>query len=65
MALPITKHGHGVLIPRVFELRDNFAASDASYLALCERLAATFVTCDNRLTRAVHDLLPLNVIGVS
>jgi predicted nucleic acid-binding protein len=63
--LPVTRHRHRQLLPRIFELRDNFAASDAAYVALCERLEATFVTCDARLTRALQSLLPLNVVGVT
>ncbi|HEV3473639.1 MAG TPA: type II toxin-antitoxin system VapC family toxin, partial [Actinomycetota bacterium] len=63
LALPITRYGHTALVGRIFELRDNFAASDAAYVALCEQLSATLVTCDNRLTRLVQQRLPLNVIG--
>lgn len=65
LVFPLTKHGHSALIARIFDLRDNFAASDATYVALCELLSATLVTCDARLTRAVQQLLRLNVIGVA
>lgn len=65
LSMPLTRHGHPSLLGRVFELRDNFTASDATYVALCERLGATLVTCDAHLTRAVKGQLSLNVVGVS
>lgn len=65
LALPLIKHGHTVLVARIFELRDNFSAYDAAYVALAERLGATLVTGDGRMTRAAQDHLTLNVIGVS
>ena len=65
LALPLTKHGHTLLIERTFELPENFSAYDAAYIALCERLGATLVTCDGRLTRGVQDHLDLNVVGVT
>jgi predicted nucleic acid-binding protein len=42
----IVRHGHVDLAPRVWELRQNFTAYDAMYLALAEALDATVVTCD-------------------
>ncbi len=63
--LPLARHGHVPLLTRMFELRDNFTASDAAYVALSERLDATLVTCDGRLTRAVQTLLTVNVVGVT
>ncbi len=40
------------LIDRVWGLRQNLTAYDASYVALAERLDAPLVTGDERLTRA-------------
>lgn len=37
---------------RVWELRDNYSAYDAWYVALAEWLDADLVTCDERLIRA-------------
>jgi predicted nucleic acid-binding protein len=65
LALPLTRHGHTLLIERAFQLRDNFSAYDATYIALCERLGATLVTCDGQLTRGVQEHLALNVVGVT
>lgn len=44
--LRIVRHGHLDLATRAWELRQNFTASDAVYLALAESLDATVVTCD-------------------
>jgi predicted nucleic acid-binding protein len=63
-SLPLSRHRHLGLIARTFELRRNFTAYDAVYVALAERLDATFVTCDLRLTRAARQFTDLNVVGV-
>ena len=44
--LRIIRHGHLDLATRAWELRQNFTAYDAVYLALAEALDATVVTCD-------------------
>ena len=44
--LRIIRHGHLDLATRAWELRQNFTAYDAVYLALAESLDATVVTCD-------------------
>ena len=47
--LRIIRHGHLDLATRAWELRENFTAYDAVYLALAESLDATVVTCDHPL----------------
>lgn len=47
--LPLTRHAHQLLLPRIWELRHNVTAYDAAYLALAEALGATLVTRDARL----------------
>lgn len=42
------------LLPRVWELRDNLSAYDATYVALAEALDATLLTADARLARAIE-----------
>ncbi|MBN9105210.1 MAG: type II toxin-antitoxin system VapC family toxin [Propionibacteriaceae bacterium] len=42
------------LLPRIWELRDNLSAYDASYVALAEALEATLLTADARLERALR-----------
>lgn len=50
--LPLTRYPHGVLMPRVWELRDNLSAYDAVYVALAEALDAPLITRDQRLANA-------------
>lgn len=48
----IVRYGHLDLAARAWELRQNVTAYDAMYLALAESLAATVITCDQRLAAA-------------
>jgi predicted nucleic acid-binding protein len=53
--LPIERYGHDALIPRMWELRENFSVYDAAYVALAEAIAddgAPLLTADARLARA-------------
>lgn len=50
--LPISRHPHEGLLPRIWELRDNLTAYDAAYVALAEALGAPLVTRDARLAAA-------------
>jgi predicted nucleic acid-binding protein len=50
--LPITRHEHVVLLPRMWQLRHNLTAYDAAYVALAEALEATLLTRDAKLARA-------------
>ena len=63
--LPIERYPHDILVPRVWELRENFSAYDASYVALAEAVAdepVPLLTADARLARAVADLLHVPVL---
>jgi predicted nucleic acid-binding protein len=40
------------LLARIWQLRDDLSAYDASYVALAEHLECALVTCDARLARA-------------
>jgi predicted nucleic acid-binding protein len=50
--LPVVRHPHEPLLDRVWQLRGNLTAYDATYVALAETLNATLLTCDARLARA-------------
>ena len=50
--LPIRRYPHEFLLPRAWEIRHNFTAYDAVYVALAEALDATLVTRDRRLAAA-------------
>ena len=49
---PLHRYPHGVLLPRVWELRNNLTAYDAVYVALAEALDAPLITRDRRLANA-------------
>lgn len=55
--LPLVRHPHAPLSPRVWALRDRLSAYDATYAALAEGLAATLVTSDRRLARGAAGLV--------
>jgi predicted nucleic acid-binding protein len=52
LSLPLQRHAHDWLLPRIWELRHNLTAYDAVYVALAEALDAPLVTRDKRLTAA-------------
>ncbi len=49
---PLQRYPHGVLLRRVWELRHNLTAYDATYVALSEALDAVLLTRDERLATA-------------
>lgn len=50
--LGITRYSAVGLLDRVWELRDNVSAYDATYVALAELLGCPLLTADGRLGRA-------------
>ena len=50
--VPINRYPHGLLLPRVWELRNNLTAYDAAYVALAEALDAPLLTRDQKLAVA-------------
>ncbi len=60
--LPICLHAHRPLLPRVLELHHNFSPYDAAYLALAERIGATFLTADEPLARAARRHTSVQVV---
>jgi predicted nucleic acid-binding protein len=48
----LIRHPHDFLLPRIWELRDNLTAYDATYVALAEILGARLVTRDRRIAAA-------------
>jgi len=47
--LAIVRYPHQPLTDRMWELRDNLSAYDATFVALSEVLGVPLVTCDGRL----------------
>jgi predicted nucleic acid-binding protein len=50
--LDLVRHEHDVLLLRIWALRENLTAYDASYVALAEGLRAPLITLDKRLASA-------------
>ena len=50
-ALPAERYSHVPLAGRIWELRHNFTAYDAAYIALAEATGAVLYTCDEKLRR--------------
>lgn len=60
---PGERFGHGGLLERAWELRENVRAWDAVYVALAEALDATLLTLDARLGRAPGLACPVEVLA--
>lgn len=59
--LRIHRYPHFVLLTRIWQLRNNFSAYDASYVVLAEALKATLITRDNRLAGAARHAVAVEV----
>jgi predicted nucleic acid-binding protein len=56
--LPVARYPHLDLLPRIWELRHNFTAYDAAYIALAEALEAPLVSRDRALGGPVDGVAP-------
>lgn len=54
---------HTMLLPRVWDHRDNITPYDASYVALAELLTIPLLTADRRLARAAEPYCEVIVLG--
>ena len=61
-AVPLTRRPHRPFLPRIWELRDNLTAYDATYVALAEALECTLLTRDRRIAEAPGIRCPVEVI---
>ena len=50
------------ILDRVWQLRDNLSAYDATYVALAEQLGCALLTADQRLARAPGLRCPITVV---
>jgi predicted nucleic acid-binding protein len=62
-ALPLRRVPHLPLVPRVWELRDNLSAYDATYVALAEALDVLLLTADGPLERAAGVRCEIEVLS--
>lgn len=60
--MPIERHEHELLLGRIWQLRNNFSASDAAYVTLAEILQAPLITRDLGLARAVGSRAVIELI---
>jgi predicted nucleic acid-binding protein len=58
----LTRYPMVGLLNRVWELRDNLSAYDASYVSLAESLDCALVTADARLSNAAQLRCPITVV---
>ena len=61
--LDLERHGHEPLLDRIWSLRANMTAYDASYVALAEALGARLLTCDARLARAPGSRIAIDLLA--
>jgi predicted nucleic acid-binding protein len=50
-ALPADRYAHTPLVGRIWELRHNFTAYNAAYIALAEATDSVLYTCDEKLSK--------------
>lgn len=60
--LGLVRHASVHSLARVWELRDNVSAYDASYVALAELLGCSLLSADGRLGRAPGLRCPVTVV---
>jgi predicted nucleic acid-binding protein len=60
--LGVRRFGVVGLLPRVWELRENVSAYDATYVALAEAMDCQLVTADGRLARAAGPRCAITVV---
>lgn len=58
----LQRHRHEHLLPRVWELRHDMTAYDASYVVLAESLDATLITRDAKLASTASRLIEVEVL---
>ena len=61
--LSLTRYPADWLRPRMWALRHDLSAYDATYVALAELMTAPLLTTDRRLARAPGLLCPVRVVG--
>ncbi|MEX2235918.1 MAG: type II toxin-antitoxin system VapC family toxin [Dehalococcoidia bacterium] len=65
LLLPLVYHEAGPLLMDAWQLRENFSAYDALYVALADRLGEPLITADGRLARAASAFTTVEVISLT
>jgi len=58
---PIERYPHDLLLPRIWDLRNNLTAYDAAYVVLAKALGAPLLTRDRRLAAAVGNRVEIEL----
>ncbi len=61
---PADQWPHTPLLPRIWSLKDNISAYDATYVSLAETLRCPLLTADARLARTVRTLGVCDVLEI-
>lgn len=61
--LGVQRFGVVALLSRIWELRDNLSAYDATYIALAEALDSSLLTADAHLARAPGLRCPVTILS--
>ena len=61
---PLIRHPHGILLDRIWELRNSLTAYDAAYVAVAEALDAALLTRDKRLASAPGHRARIEIVGL-
>lgn len=62
--LPLVRHDHETLLPRIFSLRRNLSAYDAAYLALAEGLGASLLSMDRPFVQAARAVADVDIVSL-
>ncbi len=60
--LPLRRYPHDFLLPRIWDLRNNLTAYDATYVALAEALDAPLLTRDTHLAAAAGHRAQIDLV---
>jgi predicted nucleic acid-binding protein len=62
-SIDLHRYPHEPMLERIWQLRSNLTAYDASYVALAEALNAPLLTCDARLANAPGHGARIELVG--
>ena len=57
LSLRVARYPHHAFLPEIWRHRNNLSAYDAAYFVLAEKLGATLITRDARLTSAARGVI--------